>query len=139
MVIKNTKRFLLWVSQRCFLSLRSISAKRALARIITPIFPEVDFISFTVMIITVMVNVTVMIYEYRRGKQLQSDILIVDSMHTRGHIFISLSVIVALICVKLGFPIVDPVITLDHLRIYRLFRVHHHTGKSREYYAMPLR
>ncbi len=64
------------------------------------------------MIITVMVNITVMIYEYRRGKQMQSDILIVDSMHTRADIFTSLSVIVALICVKLGFPIIDPVITL---------------------------
>lgn len=86
--------------------------KTGIARIITPIAPEVDFISFAVMIITVMVNITVMIYEYRRGKQMQSDILIVDSMHTRADIFISLSVIVALICVKLGFPIIDPVITL---------------------------
>jgi cation diffusion facilitator family transporter len=87
-------------------------AKAGIARIITPIAPEVDFISFAVMVITVMVNITVMTYEYRRGKQMQSDILIVDSMHTRADIFTSLSVIVALICVKLGFPIIDPVITL---------------------------
>ena len=71
--------------------------KAGIARIITPIAPEVDFISFAVMIITVMVNLTVMIYEYRRGKQMQSDILIVDSMHTRADIFTSLSVIVALV------------------------------------------
>jgi cation diffusion facilitator family transporter len=86
--------------------------KGGVGRIINPIVPRVDFISFAVMIITTMVNITVMIYEYRRGKQLQSDILVVDSMHTRADIFTSISVIVALVCVKLGFPILDPVITL---------------------------
>jgi cation diffusion facilitator family transporter len=86
--------------------------KAGIGRIINPIAPQVDILSFAVMIITVMVNITVMIYEYRRGKQMQSDILIVDSMHTRADIFTSLSVIVALVCVKLGFPIIDPIITL---------------------------
>lgn len=86
--------------------------KAGVDRIIKPTVPHVDFMSFAVMIITVMVNIIVMIYEYRRGKQLQSDILVVDSMHTRADIFTSFSVIVALIFVKLGVPIVDPVITL---------------------------
>jgi cation diffusion facilitator family transporter len=86
--------------------------KAGIGRIINPIAPQVDILSFAVMIITVMVNITVMIYEYRRGKQMQSDILIVDSMHTRADIFTSLSVIVALVCVKLDFPIIDPIITL---------------------------
>jgi cation diffusion facilitator family transporter len=86
--------------------------KAGIDRIINPIVPQVDLISFVIMIITVMVNINVMIYEYRKGKQMQSDILIVDSMHTRADIFTSLSVIVALVCVKLGFPIIDPVITL---------------------------
>jgi cation diffusion facilitator family transporter len=86
--------------------------KAGIARIAAPIIPRVDLMSFAVMIVTVAVNVTVMIYEYRRGKQLQSDILIVDSMHTRADIFTSLSVIAALLCVKAGFPFMDPVITL---------------------------
>jgi cation diffusion facilitator family transporter len=86
--------------------------KAGVGRIINPIVPQVDFISFAVMIITTMVNITVMIYEYRRGKQLQSDILVVDSMHTRADIFTSVSVIAALVFVKLGLPIADPVITL---------------------------
>jgi cation diffusion facilitator family transporter len=86
--------------------------KGGVGRIINPIVPQVDFISFAVMVITTMVNITVMIYEYRRGKQLQSDILVVDSMHTRADIFTSVSVIAALVFVKLGLPIADPVITL---------------------------
>lgn len=86
--------------------------KAGIERIVNHTVPRVDLISFVVMIITVAVNIIVMIYEYRRGKQLQSDILIVDSMHTRADIFTSLSVIAALLCVKAGFPFMDPVITL---------------------------
>jgi cation diffusion facilitator family transporter len=87
-------------------------AKQGIGRIASPVTPRVDVASFLVMLITLAVNAAVMIYEYRRGKQLQSDILIVDSMHTRADIFTSVSVIAALIGVKIGFPIVDPVITL---------------------------
>lgn len=86
--------------------------RAGIERIIKPVIPQVDLMSFVVMIVTVTVNITVMLYEYRMGKQLQSDILIVDSMHTRADIFTSLSVIVALVCVKAGFPIIDPIITL---------------------------
>lgn len=86
--------------------------KAGIDRIIKPVVPQVDFLSFAVMILTVVVNITVMIYENRKGKQMQSDILIVDSLHTRADVFTSLSVIVALVCVKLGFPIFDPIITL---------------------------
>lgn len=87
-------------------------AKAGVVRIINPVVPHVGFSSFTVMLITLMVNITVMIYEYRFGKQLQSDILVADSMHTRADIFTSFSVVVALVFVKLDVPIVDPVITL---------------------------
>lgn len=81
-------------------------------RIAHPVIPTVDLASFVVMIVTLVVNVLVMTYEYRRGVVLHSDILVVDSMHTRADIFTSLSVIVALIAVKLGYPILDPIITL---------------------------
>jgi cation diffusion facilitator family transporter len=87
-------------------------AKQGIGRIASPVTPRVDVTSFLVMLITLAVNATVMMYEYRRGKQLQSDILVVDSMHTRADIFTSISVIAALIGVKLGFPMVDPIITL---------------------------
>jgi cation diffusion facilitator family transporter len=87
-------------------------AKQGFARILHPVVPTVGFGSFMVMLITIAVNVTVMIYEYRAGKRLGSDILIVDSMHTRADIFTSVSVIAALIGVKLGYPIVDPIVTL---------------------------
>jgi cation diffusion facilitator family transporter len=87
-------------------------ARNGIKHILNPLVPQVDFASFLVMFITLMVNVFVMRYEFKRGKQLQSDILIVDSMHTRADIFTSLTVIVALIGIKLGFPIIDPIVTL---------------------------
>ncbi|NLH18290.1 MAG: cation transporter [Phycisphaerae bacterium] len=86
--------------------------RQGIHRLIHPVIPSVDPVSFTVMIATLIVNVIVMTYEYRRGIALHSDILVADSMHTRADIFTSLSVIVALIAVKLGFPILDPLITL---------------------------
>jgi cation diffusion facilitator family transporter len=87
-------------------------ARQGVLRISNPVTPTVDLASFIVMFVTLTVNVLVMTYEYRRGKALHSDILVVDSMHTRADIFTSISVIVALVAVKLGYPIMDPIITL---------------------------
>ncbi len=86
--------------------------REGIERIFNPITPQVDIVSFSVMLITLTVNIFVMRYEFKRGKQLQSDILVVDSMHTRADIFTSLTVIVSLIASKLGFPVIDPIVTL---------------------------
>lgn len=74
--------------------------------------PEVSILSFAVMIVTMIVNIIVMNYEYKKGKALGSEILVADSMHTRSDILTSFSVIISLIAVKLGFPIFDAVATL---------------------------
>jgi cation diffusion facilitator family transporter len=74
--------------------------------------PQVDLASFLVMVITMVVNFLVMKYEFRAGKRLNSDILISDSMHTVSDMFTSFSVIAAIIAVKLGYPILDSVITM---------------------------
>lgn len=87
-------------------------AREGVKRIIHPVAPEITVGSFAVMIATMAVNIYVMTYEYKRGRELGSDILIVDSLHTRADIFTSVSVIVALISVKLGFPLLDPIATL---------------------------
>ena len=77
-----------------------------------PVVTEVNLMSFVVMLATMAVNITVMKYEYNQGKKLRSDFLVADSMHTKADIFTSFSVIVALIGIKLGFQIVDPITTL---------------------------
>ena len=94
--------------------------KEALGRLYHPLSPKVDFISFSVMIITLLVNLLVMRYERNKGEALKSDILISDSLHTQADIFTSISVIITLVVVKLGYPILDPIATI----LISLFIVH---------------
>lgn len=87
-------------------------AKEGIKRLFHPAIPSVDITSFLIMIATMGVNLIVVTYEMRQGKKLHSDILIADSMHTRADLLTSASVIVSLIAIKIGYPIVDPLVTL---------------------------
>lgn len=87
-------------------------AKEGVYRFWHPVTPEIDLASFIVMGVTLAVNYAVMTYEYKKGVQMGSDLLVVDSMHTRTDLYASLSVIAALIGVKLGFPLVDPLVSV---------------------------
>ena len=86
--------------------------KEGISRINKPVNPQVNLDSFIVMIITLGINFWVMNYEHKKGKLLGSDILISDAMHTKADIFTSLSVIITLIVIKLGYPILDPIATI---------------------------
>ncbi|MEK7308528.1 MAG: cation diffusion facilitator family transporter [Nitrospirota bacterium] len=68
---------------------------------------EVTSISFVIMAITLLINIGVMTYERKKGRELKSDFLLADAMHTKTDIFVSLSVIVSLIAAKLGYPRID--------------------------------
>jgi cation diffusion facilitator family transporter len=74
--------------------------------------PEVTFGSFLVVLGTMFINYLVTRYEYKQGVSLRSQVLIADSMHTKSDIYVSLSVIVSLAAVELGFPLMDPLIAL---------------------------
>ncbi len=87
-------------------------AKEGIQRFSKGEVPQVDFLSFVVMILTLGVNFWVMNYEFKKGKILKSDILVSDSLHTKADILTSISVIFALALTKMGFPIVDPIITI---------------------------
>lgn len=85
----------------------------AIERFKEPVIPEITLESLMVLIFTLVVNIVVSIIEYRKGKELNSQILISDSMHTRSDIFISLGVLATLIGVRLGIsPIIDPITSL---------------------------
>ncbi|MFC1675166.1 cation diffusion facilitator family transporter [Candidatus Omnitrophota bacterium] len=86
--------------------------KDGFSRLYAPVVPVVDLRSFLIMIFTMGVNFWVMKYERKKGELLQSDILISDAMHTRADILTSISVIVTLVAIKLGFPIIDPLATI---------------------------
>ena len=73
---------------------------------------EVTSISFVIMAITLLINIGVMTYERKKGRELKSDFLLADAMHTKTDIFVSLSVIVSLIAAKSGYPRIDIIVSV---------------------------
>lgn len=86
--------------------------KKGIERLFNPIVPIVDLRSFIIMLLTLGINIVVMRYEKKKGRILQSDILISDALHTEADIFTSVSVIITLIAIKLGFILLDPIVTI---------------------------
>jgi cation diffusion facilitator family transporter len=78
-----------------------------------PVVPNVDNMSLIFLGIGVIANIIIAKTEYKKGKQLKSEVLMADSIHTRSDIFISTGVILTLILIKLGLPpIIDPLLSL---------------------------
>lgn len=86
--------------------------QQALGRLQSGNSPEVSAASFVIMLMTLAVNLTVTIWERRAGKRLASSLLMADARHTTSDIYVSLSVIGALIVVALGYAWADAAITL---------------------------
>jgi cation diffusion facilitator family transporter len=61
------------------------------------------------MIATLVINVAVVRYERRAGRRLSSEVLLADAHHTQSDLFTSLTVLAALIGVRLGYPLLDPI------------------------------
>jgi cation diffusion facilitator family transporter len=68
--------------------------------------------SFGSLVVSIAVHVFVVAYELRAGRRLKSDVLVADALHTRADIYISLSVVGGLVAVRLGYPVVDPLLAL---------------------------
>ena len=76
----------------------------ALSRFINVVTPNISIGSLIALIITLGINIFVCNYEYKKGKKLNSYILVSDSLHTKSDIFVSVGVLVTLIRIKLGLP-----------------------------------
>lgn len=84
--------------------------RAAYERVLNPVMPQFDTITILVLLITLVVNIFVCTYEARRGRELNSYLLIADAVHTKSDIFVSLGVLASIIAIKLGAPaIVDPI------------------------------
>jgi len=86
--------------------------REGIIRFLNPIVPRVSLNSFIVMGVTMIINIAVMVYETHKGKALKSDILISDALHTRADILTSSSVIITLVGIKMGYPVLDPIVSL---------------------------
>jgi cation diffusion facilitator family transporter len=87
-------------------------ASAALAGLRSAEAPVVDALAFWVMGGTFVVNVGVVLYERRAGRRLSSEILLADAHHTTSDLATSLTVIAALIGVRLGYSWLDPAAAL---------------------------
>ncbi|WP_238859403.1 cation diffusion facilitator family transporter [Clostridium sp. YIM B02569] len=73
-----------------------------------PVRPEITTISLIVMLVTLCINIFITKYEYKKGLELKSTILISDSMHTKSDVFVTIGVIIAISAIKLGIsPLID--------------------------------
>ncbi len=72
----------------------------------------ISMASFVVMLGTLGVNLFVVSYETRESRRLGSEVLLADAIQTRGDVWSSLTVVVALIGARLGWPILDPLAAL---------------------------
>jgi cation diffusion facilitator family transporter len=83
--------------------------RSALHRFASPTPPDVSWVSFAVMIATLIVNIGVVRYEGGQGRALKSELLLADSVHTRSDVFATIGVLISLTGVALGFPLLDPI------------------------------
>lgn len=70
--------------------------------------PEITSEGFVIMLVTVAINLWVVRYESGEARRLNSEVLLADALQTRGDVWTSFAVIVALAGTRLGWPILDP-------------------------------
>lgn len=74
--------------------------------------PTLTPLTFAILVSTLIINIFVSRYQIRRGQQLKSQILLADAKNTRADVYVTLSVIVSMGMVALGFAWMDLVVAL---------------------------
>ena len=86
--------------------------KTSITKLFEPAVLNITIKSLAIILITLVINIFVAIYENKQGNNLNSRLLIADSLHTKSDVYVSIGVLVTLICIKLGFPvIIDKVVS----------------------------
>lgn len=86
--------------------------KEAIFGFMRPHRPDVNELTFAVMGVTLVVNLAVVRYERAMARRLNSELLKADSWHTLTDVFVTLTVLAALIGIKLDFPLLDPIFSM---------------------------
>src|SRR6185436_2137402 len=74
--------------------------------------PDISTAGFLIMLVTVAINLWVVRYESGEARRLNSEVLLADALQTRGDVWTSFAVIVALAGARAGVPILDPIAAL---------------------------
>ncbi len=61
---------------------------------------------------TLGVNTVVAVYESRRGRALNSDLLLADAAHTKADIFVTMGVLAGVLLSRAGYAAADPIVAL---------------------------
>jgi cation diffusion facilitator family transporter len=72
--------------------------------------PEISVWTIAAMVSSMLIQGGTSYYELRQGRKLKSEVLVADALHTRASILISISVLVGLVLVGLGYPKADPLL-----------------------------
>jgi cation diffusion facilitator family transporter len=72
--------------------------------------PQIGPLSWTVMAVTLAVNLFVTAYEAREGRRLGSAYLLADAAHTRSDIYVSLGVAASFVAARAGLAWADPLV-----------------------------
>jgi len=73
----------------------------------TPTAFELGLILFTL-----VVNILIVMYERRRGRELRSAFLVADAAHTNSDMYVTLLALASLLLTRIGFGALDPVLAL---------------------------
>jgi len=97
-----------------FLSISGFElVKGAVGRLLSGSQPlDINQTQIGVLLATLGINSAVAWYEAKRGRELQSDLLLADAGHTRADVFITLGVLVAVVFSRAGYPWVDPLVAI---------------------------
>jgi cation diffusion facilitator family transporter len=74
--------------------------------------PQISAAGFVIMGVTIAINLVVVRYESSEAARLRSEVLLADALQTRGDVWTSIAVIVALAGARAGLPILDPIAAL---------------------------
>lgn len=79
-------------------------------RIIEGAAPVITPLTFILVFLTLLINVVVVVLEVRAGKRLNSEILLADAKHTQTDLYITISVLLSLVGVWLGWIWLDVIV-----------------------------
>ncbi len=87
--------------------------KGAIHRLISGAPPlQISNTQLAILVGTLFVNIGVATYESRKGRQLDSEILLADAAHTKADVFVTLGVLSGVLLSFVGFTWADPVVAI---------------------------
>ena len=69
--------------------------------------PEISAATFGVLGATLAVNIFVALWEHKKGRELESQVLISDATHTKSDVLVTLGVMAAAVFIHFGYPLAD--------------------------------